>query len=735
MLACLVAAGAADVAAQGPTRADRIPARILRVEDGAAPLSHAEFLEIGPALDAARDGDLILVAPGEYRPLRITGKSVILVKQGEGEVVFDHVSIDDLGPGQFVLMRGVRSKGSLSVTDCAGAVWLEHCKMSWLRLESSASCTLASSTVWSGVTSDAVGALSIYESVVEGANGNHGYADLGGLFGSCSGWPGEDGAPGVDLLDGLAFLSGCQVTGGNGGDSAVADGSCCFWAGDGGAGCRVGGGAGLLDVGSVFTGGEHGDLGCFHQAADGVPIEVIGGQAVSLPEPPRRYEIEGLVRAGGSMRLTFDAVPGDTPFVLASEVPLAAPEVGSGLPVLVPLSSASLELEPLPSGQAEVELPAFAVGSRAFGVFFTQSFFRPAGATSLDLVPGPPSAIVVVDGACDALAGFPDCNGNALADDCEIATGLSPDADRDGVPDECLTAFRASSGPLPAARDVPVDFVVPAPPRPSGRVRIRVSASGFGFSSPGDYVSVALNGILWSRLFAHSSLSCETADAKTFEIPAWIWEGIVGGGDAVLTVTPSYIVPCADPWVAVDVAYPRADVDANGNWVDDDFDLAPHNDCDGDGVFDTLQIRRSVIDGSTPFNTYLPLFVDVLAPARASDDVIVDVDLTQQSGYFTLWVNRTAIETFYGAQCPTRTRRRFVIARDRWNGIVGDADASVRVTAPEPSPRGCVDSAVVRIEWVDPALDCNGNGRLDACDIARGVSYDQNGNGVPDECE
>ena len=34
-----------------------------------------------------------------------------------------------------------------------------------------------------------------------------------------------------------------------------------------------------------------------------------------------------------------------------------------------------------------------------------------------------------------------------------------------------------------------------------------------------------------------------------------------------------------------------------------------------------------------------------------------------------------------------------------------------------------------------PSPDCNGNGVLDACDIANGTSTDANGNGVPDDCD
>ncbi|MBX3409916.1 MAG: PQQ-dependent sugar dehydrogenase [Phycisphaeraceae bacterium] len=42
---------------------------------------------------------------------------------------------------------------------------------------------------------------------------------------------------------------------------------------------------------------------------------------------------------------------------------------------------------------------------------------------------------------------------------------------------------------------------------------------------------------------------------------------------------------------------------------------------------------------------------------------------------------------------------------------------------------------VYRIVDANGFVDCNNNGRSDACDIAAGVSIDANGNGIPDECE
>jgi hypothetical protein len=57
------------------------------------------------------------------------------------------------------------------------------------------------------------------------------------------------------------------------------------------------------------------------------------------------------------------------------------------------------------------------------------------------------------------------------------------------------------------------------------------------------------------------------------------------------------------------------------------------------------------------------------------------------------------------------------------------------MTGPEPA----VGTYLIALEGVtfgdDPFIDCNENGRSDACDIAFGESSDINDNGIPDECE
>jgi hypothetical protein len=47
----------------------------------------------------------------------------------------------------------------------------------------------------------------------------------------------------------------------------------------------------------------------------------------------------------------------------------------------------------------------------------------------------------------------------------------------------------------------------------------------------------------------------------------------------------------------------------------------------------------------------------------------------------------------------------------------------------------CDSNGVIDACELAPIRDCNGNGILDACDIAGGHSSDANGNGIPDECD
>jgi hypothetical protein len=135
-----------------------------------------------------------------------------------------------------------------------------------------------------------------------------------------------------------------------------------------------------------------------------------------------------------------------------------------------------------------------------------------------------------------------------------------------------------------------------------------------------------------------------------------------------------------------------------------------------------------------PFNVYFPLDLTIPPPARSATDVVVTIDSVTNSGG-ALIVNGTYVGFPIGDSCPNRRQRQVLIAKSRWNALVGDGPAHVRAQVNAPSASGCADFGIMEVRWTDPAIDCNDNGRLDACDIASGASTDANANGVPDECE
>jgi hypothetical protein len=57
--------------------------------------------------------------------------------------------------------------------------------------------------------------------------------------------------------------------------------------------------------------------------------------------------------------------------------------------------------------------------------------------------------------SCELAAGAPDCNGNARLDTCDIAVGLSVDANQNNVPDECECATSNFCIPLPNSTGQP----------------------------------------------------------------------------------------------------------------------------------------------------------------------------------------------------------------------------------------------------------------------------------------
>lgn len=119
----------------------------------------ADFTAIQPAVDAAVDGDVIVVRAGSYQNLSITGKSLAVVGEGQpsffgfsnqGGTHFNEVL--DLPAGSSVVLAGLVFTGvGLSVRNDAGSIWVEDCSLGGFAFVQSANasfvrCSVAVST-------------------------------------------------------------------------------------------------------------------------------------------------------------------------------------------------------------------------------------------------------------------------------------------------------------------------------------------------------------------------------------------------------------------------------------------------------------------------------------------------------------------------------------------------------------------------------------------------------------
>ena len=136
------------------------------VSDRACPLVH--FSEIQPAVDAAADGDVILVrgrTSGEYDRVQIDGKSLAIVADPRTGISTGPITIRNLAANQWVVLQGYEENpdadtrsNALRVFDCDGSVSVENWRFdtasSWITNAARASpgaiaVEVAPSTSWS----------------------------------------------------------------------------------------------------------------------------------------------------------------------------------------------------------------------------------------------------------------------------------------------------------------------------------------------------------------------------------------------------------------------------------------------------------------------------------------------------------------------------------------------------------------------------------------------------------
>jgi hypothetical protein len=325
--------------------------------------SGADFTQIQPAIDAAADGDVILVKPGSYAAFAIFDTTLTVVAETPATVqVSGQVRVNGLAAGRRVVLTDLSAngttQGALLIADNQGSVRVRG--GAWVGADAAAAQGADSHAGVRVLWSADVGLCSL---VVRGGKGidfpfgfhpdDGGSAVLsiessvalshcqltggdGGTDDAGEGYSGGDGGHGLELRGGFAHATDCTFRAGDGGKGSEEDGCVPFGnsagdGGDGGDGVHLLGGLNGYSPAHVeliahdsagAPGGQGGPGNCGPSGSPGFAgsaIELIGQS--SQGQPPagvRRMSADGLWRPGVPELLTFEGASGELVFLVLS---------------------------------------------------------------------------------------------------------------------------------------------------------------------------------------------------------------------------------------------------------------------------------------------------------------------------------------------------------------------------------------------------------------------------------
>jgi len=373
----LVLALVGGMTAASPTDAAATAAgEVLVVDAGGGP--GAAFTDLQPAVDAANDGDLILVRSGKYSAFRIDDKALFVQAQAGAVVLVESdfvvpADVRNLSAGRHVVLRGLELRGGtfasvfpmastvvfgLAAADNAGSLWVEDCRVSGTgggaRVERSSAAVFLRCELRA---EDLGGSLELYGfpggSGLVGDDASihlYGTSLRGGAGSAFEGLSAFDGGHGASLEGGLLFASGCSFAGGTGGISVV---ECAA----GGHGLLLAGGAPeAWTLGSTLLGGPA-LAGPFCATAAGAPVSVQSGTHDTFAVPPLELVARSPVTAGEPVELSVSGPPGAVVLLLFGREPLASFRPAASGSILVAPPRALLPLGRLPaSGELEARV-------------------------------------------------------------------------------------------------------------------------------------------------------------------------------------------------------------------------------------------------------------------------------------------------------------------------------------------------------------------------------------------
>jgi hypothetical protein len=386
------------------------------------------FLEIQPAVDAALDGDTILVKNGSYLPFTVANKALVIVGDGANVSVLGEVHARDLEAAKTLALVNLKVTGTngsdgLRLENDSGKVRASHCTFDGATLRDGgdgaavqncrdvafAHCAFRGGMGVNGML-DTPGSepgiagrgitgsgstVTIHECSVVGGNGESG--DGG------SDWDGGTGSDGCRVDQSALYAAASQFTGGNGGTGLP---SSCLGATGGWAGIGVllfGQGSIGRMLSNTAVGGTPGcDSGalclpeCYPQQpprAGGTFVDVAGFAAsIDLPTP---------VRENTTLPITVRGRQGDAVFLMRSDRSrnVYVPAWGSTMLVRLRSPKDVVYLGTLPSDGAPVvynlQLPDLGPGVESTTTYLQLMIQNPAWPRRLSGV----STLVVLDSA------------------------------------------------------------------------------------------------------------------------------------------------------------------------------------------------------------------------------------------------------------------------------------------------------------------------------------------------
>lgn len=386
----------------------------------------SEYTTLQSAIDAAGEGDLILIRAGNYGAGgQIVGKSLSISAEEGASVMLFGVTIDGLAANQSVSLRGCNlqlgaDSIALAVRDNAGVVLVEDCAIGFafvqvglpgptepaILVEDSMRVVLkdvaARGTVQSGAFYNSLGGDALvaldsrvfaFESRFEGGAGSSTTAGAA-LVGN--------GGDGLIVDGGELFVSGCEAIGGKGGDGVFIGGPLlCRPGGKGGDGIELKNGAivrALATAAVAGLGGAAAPSGGCGAGTSGVAVrQTLGTTYATIPGAAAEFSISSPTRESATHTFHAKSAAGDSIVLLIGVVPLAQPAYAAkgALFVAPPMIAVSFGMMP-PSGSLDLTIPAGALPPGIDGVTaYVQPLFTSIAGAQL----GPATTVMLLDAA------------------------------------------------------------------------------------------------------------------------------------------------------------------------------------------------------------------------------------------------------------------------------------------------------------------------------------------------